>query len=51
MPNIDGEITELELENKLIEQLCIQFHSSDMEDAYKYKAEIYLNGELLSHNF
>lgn len=34
MPNIDGEITELELENKLIEQLRLQFHSSDMEDAF-----------------
>ena len=34
MPNIDGEITELELENKLIEQLHLQFHSSDMEDAF-----------------
>ena len=34
MPNIEGEITELELENKLIEQLRLQFHSSDAEDAF-----------------
>ena len=34
MPNIEGEITELELENKLIEQLRLQFHSSESEDAF-----------------
>ena len=34
MPNINGEITELELENQLIEQLRAQFHSSDAEDAF-----------------
>ena len=34
MPNIDGEITELELEIKLIEQLRHQFHSSDVDDAF-----------------
>ena len=32
MPNIDGEQTELELENQLIEQLRVQFHSTDEED-------------------
>ena len=26
MPNINGEITELELENELIKQLRLQFH-------------------------
>ena len=34
MPNIDGEITELELENELIKQLRLQFHSSEIEDAF-----------------
>lgn len=34
MPNVEGEITELELENQLIEQLRLQFHSSDIEDAF-----------------
>ncbi|MCQ3035839.1 MAG: type I restriction endonuclease subunit R [Bacilli bacterium] len=34
MPNINGEQTELELENELIKQLKLQFHSSDAEDAF-----------------
>lgn len=34
MPNYIGEQTELELENQLIEQLRIQFHSTDEEDAF-----------------
>ncbi len=34
MPNIDGEITELELEAQLIEQLRKQFHGTDDEDAF-----------------
>ncbi len=34
MPNLLGETTELELENQLIEQLRLQFHSTDIEDAF-----------------
>lgn len=34
MPNINGETTELELENELISQLKQQFHSNEMEDAF-----------------
>ena len=34
MPNIEGEQTELELENQLIEQLRRQFHTSETEDAF-----------------
>ena len=34
MPNYIGEQTELELENQLIEQLRVQFHSTDEEDAF-----------------
>ena len=52
-----GQTIELSKETEEItydENLRIKFigtKSSDMENAYKYKAEIYLNGELLSHNF
>ena len=52
-----GQLIELSKETEEItydENLRIKFigtKSSDMENAYKYKAEIYLNGELLSHNF
>ena len=34
MPNINGEQTELELENELIKQLKVQFHSSEYDDAF-----------------
>ena len=34
MPNLQGEITELELENALIAQLRKQFRSTDQEDAF-----------------
>ncbi len=34
MPNYIGEQTELELENQLIEQLRVQFHSTDENDAF-----------------
>lgn len=34
MPNYIGEQTELELENQLIEQLRLQFHSTDEDDAF-----------------
>ena len=34
MPNIEGEQTELKLENQLIEQLIRQFHTSETEDAF-----------------
>ena len=34
MPNINGEQTELELENQLIQQLRKQFHTSEIEDAF-----------------
>ena len=34
MPNINGETTELEIENELIKQLRQQFHSTEMEDAF-----------------
>lgn len=34
MPNINGEQTEFELENELIKQLKVQFHSSEYDDAF-----------------
>lgn len=34
MPNMNGEITELELENQFIAQLSRQFHSSDVNEAF-----------------
>ena len=34
MPNINGEQTELELENELIKQLKVQFHSSEYDDPF-----------------
>ncbi len=34
MPNYIGEQTELELENQLIEQLRVQFHSTEEDDAF-----------------
>ena len=46
MPNIEGEQTELELENLLIEQLRRQFHSDDVEDAFVHvhnDAQLYAN--------
>ena len=52
-----GQTIELSKETEEItydEKLRIKFvgtKSPDMENAYKYKAEIYLNGELLTHNF
>lgn len=52
-----GQIIELSKEIEEItydENLRIKFigtKSPDMENAYKYKAEIYLKGELLKHNF
>lgn len=52
-----GQTIELSKETEEItydEKLRIKFvgtKSPDIENAYKYKAEIYLNGELLTHNF
>ena len=46
MPNIDGEQTELELENLLIDQLRKQFHSDEAEDAFvrvHNDAQLYAN--------
>ena len=46
MPNIEGEQTELELENLLFEQLRRQFHSDDIEDAFvrvHNDAQLYAN--------
>lgn len=36
MPNLNGEQTELELENELIKQLKVQFHSSEYDEAFVF---------------